>query len=138
MAILNYTTKVPVDRTVNEIHSTLAKAGAKAILNEYNKSGQIEAIAFKIQTKSGDMYFQLPANIPGVESALKGDRQYRDDAHCRRVAWRILKDWIEAQMAIIAAQMADLPQVFLPYAKTNNGQTVYERIESANILMIGD
>lgn len=127
MPILNYTTKVPVDRTVNEIHKTLAKAGAGAILSEYDGSGQISHISFRVDNSGGPIHFRLPANIDGVSDALKLDKAYRDDAHARRVAWRILKDWIEAQMAIIEAQMADLEQVFLPYAQTSSGETVYDR-----------
>ena len=45
-----------------------------------------------------------------------------------RTAWRITKDWVEAQMAIVETKMVTLPQVFLPYAVTQNGQTVYEKI----------
>lgn len=130
MAILNYTTKVGVDKTVNEIHKILTKSGANAILNEYDKAREIEAISFRVTTPQGEIYFKLPANVGGVEKALRKDKQFRDEKHTRRVAWRILKDWIEAQMAIIEAQMADLAQVFLPYAKTSNGETVYERMIS--------
>jgi hypothetical protein len=136
MAILDYTTKISANQTVNEIHQILAKAGANAILNEYDSAGDISAIRFRVPTKQGQIYFQLPANVAGVSNALKKDREYRDEAHAKRVAWRIVKDWIEAQMAIINAQMAELYQVFLPYAQTNNGQTVYERLQTDGLKML--
>ncbi len=135
MALLNYTTKVPVDRTVNGIHAILAKAGANAILNEYDANG-VSGVKFRIVTNHGEMFYHLPADINGISNALKKDRVYRDDAHARRVAWRIIKDWIEAQMALITAQMAKLDQVFLPYAQTNDGRTVYERIKEGGLLML--
>lgn len=125
MPILNYTTKVPVDNTVAEIHRILAKAGASAILNEYDQQGNISGVKFRLSIKGQEVFYELPINIPGVTGALKKDREYRDDAHARRVAWRILKDWIEAQMAIVAAGLAAVPQVFLPYMQTQHG-TVYE------------
>jgi len=138
MALLNYTTKISVNQTVTEIHSILAKAGANAILNEYDQQG-VSVVKFRIPTADGDVFYNLPADINGVSNALRKDKQYRDDAHARRVAWRIIKDWIEAQMALITAQMARLDQVFLPYAQTNNGQTVYERIKSdQKQLLIGN
>lgn len=138
MPILNYTTKVPVVQTVADIHKILAKAGATAILNEYGRDGAIASISFRVQGDQGEIYFKLPADVAGVTAALKRDREYRDEEHSRRVAWRIVKDWIDAQMAIISAQMAELPQVFLPYAQTNNGQTVYERLKADNkYLMLG-
>ncbi len=44
------------------------------------------------------------------------------------MAWRICKDWIEAQLAIVEAEMADMVEVFLPYAQTESGETVYEQL----------
>jgi hypothetical protein len=46
-----------------------------------------------------------------------------------RIAWRIVKDWVEAQLAIIEAEMASRPEVFLPYAQTNTGETIFQRFE---------
>ena len=55
-----------------------------------------------------------------------------------RVAWRILKDWVEAQMALIDIEMARFEEVFLPYIQTNNGQTVYARLEEKQFLLGGE
>lgn len=43
-----------------------------------------------------------------------------------RVAWRIAKDWLEAQAALIDAEMALLDEVMLPYMLGDRGQTVYD------------
>jgi hypothetical protein len=137
MAILNYTTKVPVSNTMAEIQKILVKAGADAVLSEYGPGGVVASISFRVQTNHGPVHYRLPADIDGVTRTLKADKKYRDDAHSERVAWRIVKDWIEAQMAIIQAQMAELPQVFLPYAKTNTGETVYERVKNEGLKMLG-
>lgn len=136
MPILNYTTKVSVDQTVQEIHRTLAKAGANAVLNEYEPSGNIFGVRFRLEIKGQQVFYELPANINGVTSTLKKDGVYRDDPHARRVAWRILKDWIEAQMAIVYAGMAEVPQVFLPYAQTGNGESVYQHIQSKGMQLL--
>lgn len=136
MPILNYTTDVPVDRTINEIQKKLVKAGANAVLCEYDDAGNISHVSFKVNDKQGPIHFRLPANIQGVSAALSKDRVYRDEAHARRVAWRILKDWIEAQLAIIDAQMAELAQVFLPYAQTNTGETIYELFQQQGLKLL--
>lgn len=133
MAILNYTTKISVDQTVSEIHKILAKAGANAIMNEYSPDGLISAVRFRIFLDEQEIFYTLPANVNGVTNALKKDRVYRDIPHAQQVAWRIVKDWIEAQMAIVNAQMAVLPEVFLPYAQTNNGQSVYQRLQTDGV-----
>ncbi len=136
MPILNYTTKVPVSRSIAVIQEKLARQGAKGILTEYDTTGEPCQLTFSLDTPQGLLYFKLPANIEGVSKALSDDGCYRDEAHARRVAWRILKDWIEAQLAIIEAGMAELTQVFLPYAQTPGGETVYELFQQDNLKLL--
>lgn len=137
MSILNYTTKVPVDRSVNEIQQKLVKAGATAVMTEY-ADGLLSHIAFRLQTKHGAISFRLPANTEGVlrvmQKGKRGNPSPEARAQATRVSWRIVKDWVEAQMAIIEAEMATPLQVFLPYAQTKDG-TVYECFERGGGMM---
>ena len=55
-----------------------------------------------------------------------------------RVAWRILKDWVEAQMALLDIGMVRFEEIFLPYIETKNGRTVYERLEEKQFLLEGE
>jgi hypothetical protein len=126
--IKNFTTKVSVEQTINDLQKILAKAKANAILTEYGPDALPSALSFRVRVGESDIHFRLPVNVPGVAAALKRDREYRDDAHARRVAWRIVKDWCDSQMALIDAGQAELAQVFLPYAQTNSGETFYERL----------
>jgi len=43
--------------------------------------------------------------------------------------WRIIRDWLEAQLAMNQAGMVSMTEVFLAYAQDNQGQTVYERLK---------
>ncbi len=137
MAILNYTTTIAADKTAGEIQAKLAKAKASAVLCEYDAHGVITHISFRIETMHGLMAFRLPANIDGVLRAMQKDskvpRSSRTREQAARVAWRIVKDWVEAQLAIIEAEMATLPEVFLPYAQTGTGETVYQRFEKQGL-----
>lgn len=54
-----------------------------------------------------------------------------------RIAWRILKDWVEAQMALLDIEMVRFEEIFLPYIETDNGQTIYERLEERQFLLEG-
>ncbi len=56
--------------------------------------------------------------------------KYRTRAQAARVAWRIIKDWIEAQLALVEAEQVDMVEVFLPYAQVQGGRTVYEALTS--------
>jgi hypothetical protein len=140
MTILNYTTKVPVERSVQEIQKTLVKAGATATMLQYD-SGMVSSIAFKLDTKHGPVSFLLPSNPDGVLRVMRkgkaGKVTPEQFQQANRVSWRILKDWIEAQMAIISAEMATPLQVFLPYAQTKDG-TVYECFERGGMSALTD
>jgi tRNA nucleotidyltransferase/poly(A) polymerase len=46
--IKNYTTDIPVERTIAEIQKILAQNGARGIALEYDESGNIKDIFFKI------------------------------------------------------------------------------------------
>ena len=61
--------------------------------------------------------------------AGKVDRRYANDSqHARRVAWRILKNWTEVQLAMIAIGNVKVEQVFLAFAQRPDGKTVYEAL----------
>lgn len=132
MPIKNYTTDVPVDRTINEIHKILAKAKANAILTNYGSDGLPASLSFRILVDGASLQYLLPVEVDGVMRSMK--TKNRDQA--RRVAWRIIKDWIDSQMALIEAQQAELAQVFLPYAQDGNGKTFYQHIKSNGFLQL--
>ena len=129
MAILNYTTSIATEKTAAEIQKKLAMTGAQAVMSEYDKDGVMCAMSFRIDT----MFFRLPINIDGVYATLTKDsrvpRRLKTYEQSARVAWRIIKDWIEAQIAIIEAGQAELEQVFLPYAQNQDGKTLYEVVK---------
>ncbi|GAI93622.1 unnamed protein product, partial [marine sediment metagenome] len=64
--------------------------------------------------------------------------RYVNRAQAVRIAWRIVKDWTQAQAAIIETEMVKTEQVFLPYAITKDGQTVYDLFEQRQIKMLGE
>jgi hypothetical protein len=130
MALLNYTTTVSASRTVGEIQEKLAKAGAHQILHEYGE-GCVTALSFKIKTRFGDMAFRLPANIEAVKQVLR--KQFpRSKAvwdKAPNVGWRILKVWVDAQLALIETGMVSVEEVFLPYLQNKQGITLFEALE---------
>lgn len=128
MPIKNFTTKVSEARTVSEIQELLAKKGASAIQIEYVNQ-RPEALRFVIEVDNMPVPFRLPCNFDGVKRALLKSSKTaflgRDQERYRRIAWRIVKDWIDAQMALIEAEQAALAEVFLPYVVSDSGRTLY-------------
>lgn len=129
MPLLNYTTSVPVSRTIGQIQGLLVEAGARSVMTSYDDIGRPAGIAFAVQTLHGTRSFTLPVNADRVEAVLKRERvaaRYSTPEQAERVAWRIVKDWLEAQLAIIRTEMVTLDQVMLPYMQGIEGKTVYE------------
>lgn len=141
MAILNYTTQIDFEKTISEITKILVKHGANKIVTDYKNNVPI-GVTFCLTLNGNLVGFALPAKYDGVLKAMKKDGKvpYRlqTEEQALRVSWRIIKDWTEAQMALVEAQLADVAEVFLPYAITKSGTTLYlEMKENKNgILML--
>jgi hypothetical protein len=53
-----------------------------------------------------------------------------DAFHARRVAWRILRNWTEAQLALIEVGMVKVHEVFLPWMQDPaTGKTLFSTME---------
>lgn len=142
MAILNYTTTVDAFKTVSEIEFILMKHKAKSIMK--NCEGEsITGLSFLIETNNGLIPVRLPVRIDECLKVLQQEKKKgtknikatREQAE--RVAWRILKDWVEAQMALLDIEMVRFEEIFLPYIETKDGQTVYEKLEEKRFLLDG-
>ena len=143
MALLNYTTSIDVHKTLGEIQKILVTHGARKIMYDYDGNGHIQALCFQVVTAGGDRSIKLPANIPSIYEVLKQQKKAGkiktnpDYAQAERVGWRIIKDWVEAQMAILETQMVQLEEIFLPYMMNRNGLTYFEAYQG-NLLIAGD
>ena len=138
MPIKNYTTKVPADRSIQEIQNALVKNGAVGVLYEYEKgTGRISALKFGLVIKDRPVSFSLPVNWRKFQAVLKLQEvnRWNDEDYCYRVAWRDIRDWVLAQMALYETEMVELPQVFLPFATDDKGNTIYNKILNSKFLL---
>lgn len=133
MPLLNYTTKVDVYTTIGAIQGQLVKHGAKKIMQEYDDAGRIMALSFQIDTPNGLRGIKLPANAEPVRRVLAKQKVKCDVEQSERVAWRIIKEWVEAQMAILESEMVQMDEIFLPYMLNSKGQTVFEAYQSQQL-----
>ena len=137
MPILNYTTKVDVYTTLGAIQGQLVKHGAKKIMQDYDNDGRISALSFAVETPTGPRGIRLPANVDAVHAVLLRQKVKCDREQAERVAWRIVKDWVEAQMAILESEMVQMDEIFLPYMVDNSGQTLYQAYQNNQLLLEG-
>lgn len=135
--LFTYTTKIDASKTISEIEENLVAHGAKSVMANYTDHGTIEALSFMIVTPEKKvMAIRLPCDPKPVFLVLgnqakerKIARSYVTEEQALRVAWRIVKYWVEAQMALLETQMVKMEQIFLPYAIVRGGKTLFEAMQ---------
>ena len=141
MAILNYTTTIEAFKTVSEIEYILMRHKAKSIMKNYDGES-ITGLSFLIDTGAQQIPVRLPVNVDECLEVMKREKKDSPRSNIKatreqaeRVAWRILKDWVEAQMALLDIEMVRFEEIFLPYIETDNGQTIFQRLEEKQFLL---
>lgn len=131
MPIKDYSTKIAPEKTIAEIQARLVKNGARKMGFRYDDAGNLESITFNMDVENLFVSFCIAPNFEGVLAALKrtgAPKNLLTTEQAVRVAWRIEKDWLEAQLAKIESGLATPFQLLLPYAVTDNGQTFYQKV----------
>ena len=84
------------------------------------------------------MFFKLPAKLAECEKVLlanlsprtRSETKKKIPQQAERTAWKILLDWVEAQMAMIELSQVEVLQVFLSYVYDHQKkQTFFEQIK---------
>ena len=110
MPLLNYTTKVNAQKTVTEVMGLLVAKGADEISIVYDDDRQPAGLKWTVQSpRLGRVAFALPCNVDAVFVKLTEQKVMVTSPESRRqqairTPWRILKDWVEAQMALLVLQ----------------------------------
>lgn len=137
MAIKNYTTKVKASKSVGEIQDILARHGAFRTSIDYGEGGRLLGLSFALKAGEEVQAFRLPARVEAVKAILERQKAKSTDEHAENVAWRNIKDWVDAQMALIETGQADVAEVMMPYMLDREGRTLYEAM-SKRLLEGGD
>jgi hypothetical protein len=138
MPIKNYTSKVPANRSITEIQDALVKHGATGVFYKYEQgTGRIEALQFLLRIKNQDVAFSLTVHWQRFQRVLQLQNvpKSKDEEYVYRVAWRNIRDWVMAQLALYETEIVEMPQVFLPFATDAKGQTLYEKMVEGKFLL---
>ena len=136
MPLLNYTTKIAADKTASEIVALLARKGATNVMITFGTQGQPIGLKWRVESPSGPLAFALPVNAEAVFEVLTKQGVLKSNAASRReqaerTAWRIVKEWVDAQMALLETGMVELEEVFLPYMLSGD-RTLYQTLAEGN------
>jgi len=136
MNLKNYTSGVPVERTVGRIEQLLAEAGAKAIGKNYS-GGRLVSLTFQLEINGHDHLIRLPANPQAVYDSLRKEvrrphngtlERLKDQSD--RTAWKIQQDWLEIELTKMKLNQTEALQAFLSYI-WDGEQTFYERLKGS-------
>lgn len=135
----NRTSSVPVERTIAHIEQALAKAGASSIVKEYGPAADVAALKFNIEVADGQsVTIHLPVDARAVAAKMHRDFCIRPRRvrrvmpklehflpQAERTAWKLMQDWVEVQLSLIAMQQAEFLAVFLPYVYDSKLRTTF-------------
>lgn len=149
MALKNTYSKVP--NSFEKIQKILAENGAKKVMFDFDGLGRVDSISFQIEINGNAISFRLPAMTQNVQEIMFGNRRRGGNKYgaileitdvqkeqAYKTAWANIRDWLDAQMALVKTRQVEVLQVFLPYTIQKNGSTIYENIISNPNLLLGN
>ena len=138
MAIANYTTTISVSKTIGEIQAMLGKHGASGVLVQYGNDREPKSVRFSIMSGEHELFYSLPARSENILELFKKQgvpRKLQCMEQAQRTAWRLIKDWIRAQTALVEAELVELSEVFLPYMTNDKGDTLFEVMKATQFAL---
>jgi hypothetical protein len=138
MKLRNYTSTVPVSRSVGDIEELLVKAGATTVSKFYDDKKRLAGFLFQMIVNLQPITFKLPSNPDAVTKVMlaeikkphRGTKE-RVMEQAERTAWRLLHDWVHVQVSMILLEQAKAIQVFLPYVwNPESNRTLFEHYEA--------
>lgn len=131
----------------DKIQMILAENGAKKVMMDYAGDGTLESITFAIELNGKLQGFRLPAMVENVFQVMYGESaskyaykrfipKWKQQAY--QTAWANIRDWIDAQMALVKTRQADVAQVFLPYMIMKDQKTLYESVVTNPGFLLGE
>ena len=120
------TTKIDPMKNAGEIMKALQESGAQQIVTEFDTQRDVTGMRFTLVVGSVIWAFSLPVRW---EPLLR--RVGNDKARAKRVAWRQLLRWVQAQLALIETGMVRPEEVYAPYRLLPDGRTLGQALLSA-------
>jgi hypothetical protein len=141
MNLKNYTSEIPVERTISYIEAYLASCGVSGISKQFENKIPV-AIFFHINLGAKNFTIRLPARVAEVQdwlwrqycSGVSKPRKVKEDfaEQAGRTAWRIQHDWVQVQMSLIRLKQADFVEVFMGFI-WDGEQSYYERLQASGL-----
>lgn len=139
------TTEISAEHTCADIQRVLGKHGVTGVMTEY-ENGEVKAVSFKTMFLDRTIPFRLPCRWEPIynmfiarprKTPFKPEDLLRLQNQAKRVAWRQILRWVEAQLALVKTNMVQVHEVFLPYVQMDaEGTTLFQSIEKTKFRML--
>ncbi len=130
--IKNYTSTVPVSRSIQRIEDRLVQHGAQKIMKSYDATKKLEGFCFSLYVQGREIPFKLPARVQNVSKVLRGEIKRpkrgtleRIEEQAARTAWKLISDWLDIQISLIDIGQVEIMEVLLPYVWNPATQETY-------------
>ncbi len=117
-------TKVPVERSQQQLVTLLRKYGAREFGFDEDPATEAAAVRFMIESSTGyPLPVRIEVSVRRVRERLyegkkltyrRGEAESRK-AQSHRTAWRLLVDWIDAALTTVAMGAQRVEEAFLPH-----------------------
>ena len=148
--IKNFSTEIAVETTIAEIEKMLAKYGCLKIMKEYDGKGNVTALSFIVLSKHGELPIKLPLQLGKILEVFKIQVSTKKlpkkfwtgewaEQQAGRVGWRVIRDWLDAQLTLLGIEMVKIEEIFLPYIYDSRTQkTLFQVLEEKkfNVLQL--
>ena len=129
------TTKIAAEKTAMEIVGLLARADASQVVTNY-KNRELVGLRWTMEISGQTIPFSMPARVAPLYELFQGRRKgyvyaidkERDMAKAKRVAWRHILRWVQAQLAMIDTGMVVAEEAFMAYIEIAPGRTMFDQL----------
>jgi hypothetical protein len=136
------TTRISPEQTVAQIQRVIGMYGASAIRTDYD-NGEVVSVSFLIMVDGREIPFRLPCRWEVIYQHIQRKRKQRawkketdDKLQAKRVAWRQILRWLEAQFALVDTGMVKTAEIFMPFIQVGVTETLYERLETSKFKLL--
>lgn len=130
---LNYTTSIDAEKSAYECLALLGRYGASRIGLAYGKDKVPVGLTFTIETKWGLRPYEVDVDSASTLKVLQEYTRsgrirsgYANQRQAERVAWRVIKDWLESQLALIEAGLMTVERVLSAHMLVQPGKTMLD------------
>lgn len=150
-ALKNYSSRVPVERTIAAIERLLkSNLTDDAVVFHQDDQGRPFAVSFKLANDNTNERVSIRIDVPyeavlvsmpnpakpPVSEAARINAANRMRAQALRGAWRLVFEWLECQISMIRALCLNSTRMFMPFVEVK-GRTLFDIVLGGKIRISG-